>query len=180
MDGAGAMLSLLLGGDLEAGLPLVFRANKDTAFSYETVELPEKAVKVFDYGGTEEEKGNGWPSDTGSSGRLVGVGETLRVLTIASFLYTRGERPEALRIMKDLSEIAWGEGRSNWLEFIGRLNDLGGACMNWRSISLPRNSIPMPRNGTNSGSCPIFSGRAIPRPGSGDFCQGLKRIMRSG
>ena len=125
-----AMLSLLLGGDLEAGLPLVFRANKDAAFSYyETVELPEKAVKVFDYGGTEEEKGE-WLAQRYRKLRgdwSESEEERYEVLTIASFLYTRGERPEALRIMKDLSEIAWGDGRSNWLEFIGRLNDLGGS-----------------------------------------------------
>ncbi|MBL48010.1 MAG: hypothetical protein CMP28_03535, partial [Roseibacillus sp.] len=129
-EGREAMLSLLLNGDLDAGLPLVFRANKDAAFSYfETLELPGKAVKVFDYGGSEEEKAE-WLAQR--YGKLRGdwgdsEEERYELLTIASFLYTRGERPEGLQIMKDLSEIAWGEGRSNWLEFIGRLNDLGGS-----------------------------------------------------
>ena len=125
-----AMLSLLLSGDLKAGLPLVFRSNKDSAFSYyETVELPQEAVKVLNYGGTADEKAE-WLGER--YGELRGdwpesEEERYEVLTIASFLYTRGERTEALQIMKDLSEIAWGEGRSNWLEFIGRLNDLGGS-----------------------------------------------------
>jgi len=125
-----AMLSLLLNGNLEAGLPLVFRANKDAAFTYyETVEEPGKAVQVFGYTGTPEEKAQ-WlrkrfdilRKDWSDSEK-----ERYEVLTIASFLHTRGERQEGREIMDELSRIAFAEGRSNWLEFIGRLNDLGGS-----------------------------------------------------
>ena len=125
-----AILSLLLNGNLEAGLPLIFEANKDSAFSYyETVELPQEAVKVYGYVGSAEEK-KGWLDERYKALRKDWPeSEALRyeVLTIASFLYTRGERDEAKRIMLALSEIAWGAGKSNWLEFIGRLNDLGGS-----------------------------------------------------
>lgn len=125
-----AMLSLLLNGNLKEGLPLVFRSNKDAAFTYyETVEQPQKAVEVFGYVGTAEEKAQ-WlekryevlRKDWADSEK-----ERYEVLTIAAFLHTRGEGEEGRRIMDQLSEIASGEGHSNWLEFIGRLQDLGGS-----------------------------------------------------
>ncbi len=125
-----AMLSLLLNGNVGAGLPLVFRSNKDAAFTYyETVEQPEKAVEVYGYVGTAEEKAQ-WlekryqvlRKDWADSEK-----ERYEVLTIAAFLHTRGEGEEGRAIMGQLSEIASREGHSNWLEFIGRLNDLGGS-----------------------------------------------------
>ena len=125
-----AMLSLLLNGNVEEGLPLIFSANKDSAFSfYETVELPLEAVNVLGYVGTEEEKEQ-WLAkryamlgDDWSEKEM----ERYELLTIASFLHTRGEQETARRIMLRLSELARAEGRTTWLEFLGRLNDLGGS-----------------------------------------------------
>ena len=126
----GAVLSLLLNGNVDVGLPLLFRMNKDSAFTYyDTVELPEKALQVFGYTGTEEnrrkwlkERFDAMATDWSDSEE-----ERYEVLTIASFLHTRGEQEESIKIMERLSELASKDGFSNWLEFIGRLNDLGGS-----------------------------------------------------
>ncbi|MED5419774.1 MAG: hypothetical protein VYA27_13785, partial [Verrucomicrobiota bacterium] len=125
-----AMLSLLLNGNLKAGLPPLFQSNKDAAFTYyETVEQPTKAVQVLGYAGTPEEKTQ-WLEKRYQAMRddwAESEKERYEALTIASFLHTRGERAEGLGIMEQISAIASGEGHSNWLEFIGRLNDLGGS-----------------------------------------------------
>ncbi len=125
-----AVLSLLLNGNVDSGLPLLFRKNKDSAFTYyDTVEQPNKALQVFGYTGGDEQRRE-WLDE-----RLEAMAmdwseseeERYEVLTIASFLHTRGEQEESVRILKRLSELAMKEGFSNWLEFIGRLNDLGGS-----------------------------------------------------
>lgn len=125
-----ALLSLLLNGNLKLGIPLVESSNKDSAFGYyETVELPLKALEVFGYTGTAEEK-KVWAEERFEELRknwAESESSRYEVLTIASFLYTRGEKVEGTALMKSLSEIAWKQGRTNWLEFIGRLNDLGGS-----------------------------------------------------
>lgn len=125
-----AMLSLLLNGNLKAGLPPLFQSNKDAAFTYyETVEQPTKAVQVLGYVGTAEEKAQ-WLEKRYQAMRddwADSEKERYQVLTIASFLHTRGESAEGLGIMEQISAIASGEGHTNWLEFIGRLNDLGGS-----------------------------------------------------
>lgn len=125
-----AMLSLLLNGYLDLGIPLVVSGNKDSAFGYyETIEQPEKAVKVFGYTGTAEEKKEWLEKRLKELRAAWAESEDTRyeILTIASFLHTRGEREEAKAIMLSLSEIAERQGKTNWLEFIGRLNDLGGS-----------------------------------------------------
>ena len=129
-DKRGAVLSLLLNGNVDAGLPLLFRMNKDSAFTYyDTVEQPEKALQVFGYTGGEEERQK-WLAERFEAMAMDwsdSEEQRYEVLTIASFLHTRGEQEVSVKIMERLSEMAMKEGFSNWLEFIGRLNDLGGS-----------------------------------------------------
>ena len=86
-----AMLSLLLNGYLDLGIPLVVSGNKDSAFGYyETIEQPEKAVKVFGYTGTAEEKKEWLEKRLKELRAAWAESEDTRyeILTIASFLGT--------------------------------------------------------------------------------------------
>ncbi len=126
----GAVLSLLLNGNVDVGLPLLFRMNKDSAFTYyDTVEQPGKALQVFGYTGGEEDRRKwlGERFEAMATDWSDSEEERYEVLTIASFLHTRGEQKESIKIMERLSELALKDGFSNWLEFVGRLNDLGGS-----------------------------------------------------
>ena len=125
-----AVLSLLLNGNVDSGLPLLFRMNKDSAFTYyDTVEQPNKALQVFGYTGSDNEREKWLEQRLNIMAENWSDSEEERyeVLTIASFLHTRGERGASARIMSQLSKLAIKQGFSNWLEFIGRLNDLGGS-----------------------------------------------------
>ena len=125
-----ALLSLLLNGNVELGIPLVAERRKEAAFLYyETVELPMEALKIYGYPEAAEKKKE-WLEERYALMRTNWTESDpsrYEVLTIASFLYTRGEREEGTNIMKALSEIGWKEGMKNWLEFIGRLSNLGGS-----------------------------------------------------
>ncbi len=125
-----ALLSLLLNGYTDLAIPIVVRDNKDSAFGYfETTELPLKAVASVGYAGSAEEKKKWLDDHLGELRENWNDSQATRydVLTVCSFLHTRGEREDARRMMLALSEIAAKEGDTTWLELVGRLNDLGGS-----------------------------------------------------
>ncbi|NIP92545.1 MAG: hypothetical protein GWO24_03380, partial [Akkermansiaceae bacterium] len=125
-----ALLSMLLSGHVDSAIPIVVRDNEESAVGYyETVELPLKAIEIMGYLGNAEEKEK-WLEERLEVLRKEWADSEDRryeVLTVASFLNTRGEREEAKKLILSLSEIATKEGEATWLEFVGRLNDLGAS-----------------------------------------------------
>lgn len=119
-----AMLSLLLNGYLDEAM-VVWEKNPDYrefAYShYETVELPEKAIEVFGYKGSAEEKKK-WRSEKmeGLRGSWDESDEPLNaLLTVAGFLVTRGEEEEGYEIAREVGKLVVKQGgQEEWLEYL--------------------------------------------------------------
>lgn len=129
-EDSGALVSLLLNGYVDLALPVVFRDDQDAAFGYyETLEQPRKALEAIGYAGTREQK-DAWLNERLEAMRndwIEAEVERFDVLTVASFMNSRGEDEEARRLVLELSKLALAEGNESFLELLGRLHDFGGS-----------------------------------------------------
>lgn len=122
-----AMLSLLLNGYLEEAVKAWEKDDeyREFAFSYyETVEQPEKALAIYGYAGTEQEKLK-WRSEKldGLRGGWDDADEPLdALLSVAAFLANRGEKEEGYEMARKVGEVVTKQGgREEFLEYLDLL-----------------------------------------------------------
>lgn len=128
-----AMLSLLLNGYLDEAIEGWEQDDdyREFAFSYyESVELPNKAVEVYGYKGTEKEKLK-WRSEMleGLRGGWDDADEPLdALLSVSAFLANRGEKEEGYGMARKVGEVVSKQGgEEEFLKYLDLLRRMGGA-----------------------------------------------------